>query len=172
MLSAPEVDHWIYRIRWNGFVLHQEVSFLAVVTPTEALLWTDSRYFLQAEKELPSCWQLKKLGTPGCPKVTISNKQEWLASSLPEGSQVGVDGSLISTGFGCQLESTLHPFGINLVCLDSNLIDQLWSDRPRISPCLFAYRPSPHSHHPLIHRVRRTLHTRQDHARARSHGVT
>lgn len=71
MLSAPEVDHWIYRIRWNGFVLHQEVSFLAVVTPTEALLWTDSRYFLQAEKELPSCWQLKKLGTPGCPKVTV-----------------------------------------------------------------------------------------------------
>lgn len=71
MLSAPEVDFWVHRICWNRFALIHEVFLLAVVTPTEALLWTDSRYFLQAEKELPSCWQLMKLGTPGCPKVTV-----------------------------------------------------------------------------------------------------
>jgi Xaa-Pro aminopeptidase len=34
---------------------------LALITLTEALLWTDSRYFLQAEKELTEGWSMRKL---------------------------------------------------------------------------------------------------------------
>lgn len=47
-------------------------SRLALVTKEEALLWTDSRYFLQAEMELPSYWKLMKAGTKDCPKIFAS----------------------------------------------------------------------------------------------------
>lgn len=36
-------------------------SAIALISQTEAILWTDSRYFLQAEKELQEGWQMKKL---------------------------------------------------------------------------------------------------------------
>lgn len=47
-------------------------SHLALITKEEALLWTDSRYFLQAEMELPSYWKLMKAGTKDCPKISVS----------------------------------------------------------------------------------------------------
>ena len=46
-------------------------SLIAVVTKDNALLWTDSRYFLQAGKQLPSFWTLMKAGTPDCPKMHV-----------------------------------------------------------------------------------------------------
>ena len=41
------------------------------MTKDNALLWTDSRYFLQAGKQLPSFWTLMKAGTPDCPKMHV-----------------------------------------------------------------------------------------------------
>lgn len=41
----------------------------------EALLWTDGRYFLQAETELNSEWTLMKAGTKGCPRVSLRWQQ-------------------------------------------------------------------------------------------------
>ena len=46
---------------------------IAVVTQKEALLWTDSRYFLQASKQLPSFWTLMKMGTEKCPTINVSS---------------------------------------------------------------------------------------------------
>lgn len=46
---------------------------IAVVTQKEALLWTDSRYFLQASKQLPSFWTLMKIGTVNCPTINVSS---------------------------------------------------------------------------------------------------
>ena len=46
-------------------------SLIAVVTKTNALLWTDSRYFLQASKQLPSFWTLMKSGTKDCPTMSV-----------------------------------------------------------------------------------------------------
>lgn len=46
-------------------------SFIAVITEDKALLWTDSRYFLQASKQLPSFWSLMKMGTNGCPTMNV-----------------------------------------------------------------------------------------------------
>ena len=56
---------------------------VAVVTLEHAALWTDGRYFLQAEQELDSNWQLMKSGLTGVP-----TKEEWLKSVLPKGSVV------------------------------------------------------------------------------------
>ena len=59
---------------------------MVVVTAKEALLWTDGRYFLQAEKELGREWRLMRAGLPGTPEVPA-----YLKESLPAGSRVGID---------------------------------------------------------------------------------
>ena len=49
-----------------------------VVTDKEAILWTDGRYFIQAEKELEnSDYQMYKMRTPGWPTY-----MEWLKDNL------------------------------------------------------------------------------------------
>lgn len=52
----------------------------AVFTQTKACVWTDGRYFLQANKELDSDWTLMKDGIGGTPTIT-----EWLLEQVPEG---------------------------------------------------------------------------------------
>jgi hypothetical protein len=59
---------------------------MVVVTAKEALLWTDGRYFLQAEKELGREWRLMRAGLPSTPEVPA-----YLKESLPAGSRVGID---------------------------------------------------------------------------------
>ncbi|CAI5999692.1 unnamed protein product [Closterium sp. NIES-64] len=58
----------------------------AMVTREHALLWTNGRYFLQAEQQLPPGWDLMRVGMRGVPSVA-----DWLAEALPAGSRVGVD---------------------------------------------------------------------------------
>ena len=63
-----------------------------VVTETESGLWTDGRYFIQAESELAgSEVQLFKMGQSGVPTIT-----EYLANTLQEGSCVGFDGKVLA----------------------------------------------------------------------------
>uniref|UniRef100_A0A7C9EIM9 Creatinase N-terminal domain-containing protein n=1 Tax=Opuntia streptacantha TaxID=393608 RepID=A0A7C9EIM9_OPUST len=58
----------------------------AVVTKDKAALWTDGRYFLQAEKQLSSSWILMRAGNMGVPTTA-----EWLNDVLAPGSRVGID---------------------------------------------------------------------------------
>lgn len=46
---------------------------LALVTQEKALLWTDGRYFLQAEKELSKEWTLMKSEEPEVPTIEVRN---------------------------------------------------------------------------------------------------
>jgi len=57
-----------------------------VVTATEALLWTDGRYFLQAQKELGREWRLMRAGMPSTPELPT-----YLKDSLAAGARVGID---------------------------------------------------------------------------------
>ncbi|KAI9022617.1 Creatinase/aminopeptidase [Hyaloraphidium curvatum] len=98
----------------------------AVVTPAEALLWTDGRYFLQASKELdPKLWTLMKSGMPDVP-----TKEEWLAAKVPQGSAVGIDPRLFSTAAAKALDEALTPKGIRLDALPDNLVDAVWASQP------------------------------------------
>lgn len=63
----------------------------AVVTQTEALLWTDGRYYSQAEQQMDSNWTLMKDGLPATPTIGA-----WLANHLAKGATVGVDPNIIS----------------------------------------------------------------------------
>lgn len=97
----------------------------AVVTASEALLWTDGRYFLQAERELSKHWTLMRAGVPGTPEMAA-----WLASSLPHSSHVGIDPTLHTAAAARALRVALSLAGHELTPLPSNLVDRVWADRP------------------------------------------
>ena len=91
-----------------------------VVTPTQALLWTDGRYFNQASKQLPPEWTLMKDRVPGTPKIS-----EFLAQ-LGAGAQVGIDPFLTSVATFTDLSPK-----VSLKSLEKNLVDVIWgSDQP------------------------------------------
>ncbi|KAL5637758.1 hypothetical protein ACGC1H_002127 [Rhizoctonia solani] len=97
----------------------------AVVSASGAFLFTDGRYFLQAEQQLDSNWTLMKQGLPGVPTW-----QEFLAKKLPEGTKIGIDPTLISISDATSLRTTLAPRNSSLVPIAANLIDKIWASRP------------------------------------------
>lgn len=98
----------------------------ALVTLDGAFLWTDGRYFLQAENELDSNWSLMKAGLPDTPSI-----HEFVADSLPKGSAVGVDPFLHSIDFVQKFEEVAADADIRLLHLDSNPVELIWgSERP------------------------------------------
>jgi Xaa-Pro aminopeptidase len=115
-------DHWRV-IRWlTGFT---GSAATVIITNGFAGLWTDSRYFLQAEKQLEdSGFELVKL------KVPHSYEHiEWLGNRLKKGSRVAVDGRLISAGHMELMRAQLKAKKIRLT-MKSDLIAHLWLERP------------------------------------------
>jgi Xaa-Pro aminopeptidase len=92
-----------------------------VVTKDKALLWTDGRYFLQAEKELSPDWTLMKSGEKDVPEMF-----EWIVDNLHEGSKVGVDAWLYSAAQAKSLEGLLKEKNISLVAFHENPVDLIW----------------------------------------------
>ena len=98
----------------------------AIVTLKKAGLWTDSRYHLQAERELSgSEFTLFKLGLPEVPTWP-----EWLARELAPGEVVGLDPQLITHRDFARLEQDLEWRGIQVLAIDENLVDAVWEGRP------------------------------------------
>lgn len=100
----------------------------AIITQTEAGLWTDGRYFIQAETELAgSNIALYKMGNPGVPKI-----DEYLDSVLPTNGVLGFDGRVVSMSRGMDFEKK---FAYKNVCIIDNydLVGNIWSDRPAMS---------------------------------------
>ncbi len=100
----------------------------AVITATEARLWTDGRYFIQAAAELNgSSVELMKIGVEGVPTV-----KEYLESTLTQGDVLGFDGRCVDYGYAKDLEQTFDGRGIAISYQD-DLIDEIWQDRPELS---------------------------------------
>ncbi|KAI9023837.1 peptidase M24, structural domain-containing protein [Phycomyces nitens] len=96
----------------------------AVITSSDAALFTDGRYFLQASQELGPEWKLMKQGTENVPTW-----QEYLGK-LPVNSNIGIDTSVITAADAKQLERDLASRGSHLVSV-SNLVDMVRNDRPK-----------------------------------------
>ncbi|XP_037367864.1 xaa-Pro aminopeptidase 2 [Talpa occidentalis] len=98
----------------------------AVVTMGKAALWTDSRYWIQAERQMDCNWELhKEVGTS--PIVT------WILDEIPAGGRVGFDPFLFSIGSWESYYKALQDSGRQLVSITTNLVDQVWgSERPPI----------------------------------------
>lgn len=99
----------------------------AVITLTEAGLWTDGRYFVQAEKQLAgSTVTLYRMGEEGVPKV-----DEFIAEKLPEGGCLGFDGRVVNGAWGGRLNRLASEKHASLH-VDEDLIDLIWEDRPAL----------------------------------------
>ncbi len=99
-----------------------------VVLKDRAALWTDGRYFIQAEEQLKgSSIELMKSGQPNVPDIT-----EYLYSSLNEGDTIGFDGRTVNNAFACKLIEALRDKSITL-SYQVDLADEIWTDRPPLS---------------------------------------
>lgn len=115
-------DHWKFRDWLTGFT---GSNGTAVVTADKAGLWTDSRYFLQAEEQLAdSGFEMHKENIADNATVT-----QWLAENLDDDSILAIDGHLFSVMEANRLESFC---GENGYMLATNFYpaDQIWADRP------------------------------------------
>lgn len=96
-----------------------------VVTGHSAALWTDSRYFVQADKELAGTgillMKLKIAGTPSIP--------EWIKSELPEGGTVAIDEDLFTYSEYKGYQSALDPLKVEMI---SDPFDEIWEGRPSL----------------------------------------
>lgn len=115
--------HWQVRRWFSGFT--GSAGHL-VVTAKQALLWTDSRYFIQAEAQLAGTEiRLMKDGLPDTPGTT-----QWLRENLDAGACVAVDGNVCGYAEFCALADDLAARAINL----SADFDpaEIWTDRPEL----------------------------------------
>lgn len=100
----------------------------AVITKDDGRLWTDGRYFLQAETQLKgSGISLMKMNEPGVPTLS-----EWLASILPENGTVGFDGRVVSMEEGQEYEDALKAKNIYFK-YNNDLINDIWVNRPPLA---------------------------------------
>ncbi len=97
----------------------------AVVTATEAGLWTDGRYFVQAAKQLEgSGFTLQKIGQEGVPTVN-----EYLQKVIPFQGVLGFDGRVVNSQLGQELEEALEPKQVSFA-YEEDLVGMIWEDRP------------------------------------------
>ena len=119
-------DRWQTRAFISGFSGSYGVI---VITRNQALLWTDSRYFLQAEQQLKGTGiQMQKLRVQGA-----ISPENWLAQNLKPESKVGVDAQTVSIATFRSFENTLIEKNITLIKVP-DLLDEIWRDRPQLSP--------------------------------------
>ncbi|SFO33722.1 Xaa-Pro aminopeptidase [Eubacterium pyruvativorans] len=118
-------DHFKARVYITGFT---GSAGTALITETEAFLWTDGRYFIQAAKELEgSTVELMKMSEPGVPTIS-----QFLKEHVKPGQILGFDGRTLSMDEGTGYRDAAEKAG-GAVRYDLDLIDEIWEDRPPMS---------------------------------------
>ncbi len=96
-----------------------------LVEKEKACLWTDGRYFIQAEKELEGTGIfLQKMGEKDVPTIG-----DYLKNCVKEGETIAFDGKVVTAAFGRKLEEALKAVKPN-ISYEEDLVDLLWEDRP------------------------------------------
>ena len=118
-------DHFKARKFITGFT---GSAGTAVITLDEAGLWTDGRYFVQAENQLKdSTVTLYRMGEEGVPTV-----DEFAKDRLKEGGCLGFDGRVVNGTWGGKLEKIAAEKNVSMHVTE-DLIDLIWEDRPALS---------------------------------------
>ncbi|MCL4304325.1 aminopeptidase P family N-terminal domain-containing protein [bacterium] len=118
-------DHWKRREFVSGFTGSMGE---ACITSSATALWVDSRYFLQAERELAGTGiKIQKIGLRGTPTLT-----GWLHAQLSKGARIGVDSQVITHERFNQLREEFTALGLTLVAMSRNIVDEVWQGRPEI----------------------------------------
>ena len=120
--SEYVADHWNSRTWISGFT---GSAGIVVVTAKDAYLWTDSRYFLQADTQLKgSGIELQKQRVPHAPEHL-----DWLRQQLPSDAVIGIDGKNFSIGQVQALQKNVGEKGITINTAQ-DLLAEIWKDRP------------------------------------------
>jgi len=123
-LSEYVAEHWKAREWISGFT-GSAGTFVA--TKEESGLWTDGRYFIQAERQLAGTEiKLFKMGNHEVPSYT-----EWIAGKLKNGECAGFDGKSMSVYSFREMEKKLSAKGIR-IDISHDLVGDIWKDRPQI----------------------------------------
>lgn len=121
-LNEYVAPYWMSREWISGFT---GSAGTAVILMDKAGLWTDSRYFLQAEKELEgSGITLYKEMLPETPSIT-----KFLCQNLKPGESVSIDGKMFSVQQVEQMKEDLAPYQLQ-VNLFGDPLKNIWKDRP------------------------------------------
>ncbi len=121
-LSEYPADRWKAREWISGF---DGSAGTVVVTADKAGLWTDSRYFLQADIQLRGTGiELYKMAIPSTPTIP-----DFLLRELKEGQTVGMDGETYSVSDAFGMDGVLRGKKIRLET-SYDLVDEVWSGRP------------------------------------------
>ena len=99
-----------------------------VVTLEEAGLWTDGRYFIQAENQLRDTGiALMKMGIESTPSIN-----DYVSAHVKDMGRVGFDGRVMNTQMVLDLQETLKKKQATIVT-GYDLVGEIWHDRPAVS---------------------------------------
>lgn len=122
--SEYVAEHFKSRAYITGFT---GSAGTALIGKDNGILWTDGRYFIQAEQQLKdSGIELYKMRIPGWPTLP-----EWLMENMKSGETLGFDGRLFSINEYKQFKNIKNKKNINIV-MDKDLIKDIWSDKPEL----------------------------------------
>lgn len=117
-------EYWKCRQWISGFT---GSAGTVVVTLDKAGLWTDGRYFIQAEKQLLETGiDLFKMGESGVPSFS-----EWIRENLKPGEKIAFDGKVFSMAAAEKLKAEMSLKNIEVI-MNLDFIGQIWKDRPSI----------------------------------------
>lgn len=98
-----------------------------LITQDQAMLWTDGRYWLAAEKQLYENWTLMKM-TSGVPSYF-----EWAVQNLPKNSSIGYDPKIITADAAKNRAKYFEEKGYEFKGVNRNPINDVWENRPELS---------------------------------------
>jgi len=140
--SDPHLSEYLPE-RWQG---RQWLSGFTgsmgtlVVTLDDAALFADSRYWVQAEAEIAGTGiSLVKI-----PTGTAPHHVDWLASHVPAGQSVGVDGSVLGLAAAQHLRSQLAKANVKLNT-DFDVLKEVWAERPGLPGAPVYEHKAPHA---------------------------
>ncbi|MDO5707221.1 MAG: aminopeptidase P family protein [Andreesenia angusta] len=114
-------DHWKGREYLSGFT---GSAGTLLVEADKAILWTDGRYFIQAENELKNSEiKLYRMGEKKYPSL-----KRYIRDALKNQKKIGIYGKLISIS---EFEDWIKDIDSSYYNIDLDLIDRIWVDRPK-----------------------------------------
>ena len=126
------VGSYAQRLAWlTGF---QGSAGSAVVLPQEAAIFVDGRYTLQVRSQVDG----KDWSYQSVPETSAA---DWLKEHAPEGGRIGYDPWLHSRDWVKKATQALATRGAELVAVEQNPIDKVWSDRPEASKAHLIVQP-------------------------------
>ena len=122
MFGGEEVPDYDARLKFlSGFT---GSAGIAVITLKKAILFTDGRYTLQARIQLNKSWEILPL--------LSNNWIDWITDYLRSGQKIGFDPWLVTANTYQILSEKMKIKGIAIKLDKTNLVDQVWINRPRV----------------------------------------